>query len=241
MSTDPTYRTRCVDIYVGKAEDVLPTLVTESLDLVVTDPPYGVDFQSNFGQNHDAIANDGVGDRDLIASVIRECVRLVGQKRHLYVFGPDDVMAAQKVSSTATIIWDKENIGMGDLSLPWGSGFEPIQFAVSLHRHGGKAGSEALAAKMRRSTVVLCPRTTGRHNLRHPTEKPVELLRQLIESSSVPGETVLDPFAGVGSTGVAAVIEGRNAVLVEMRADYAQVAHERILAAEAAVEALVGL
>jgi site-specific DNA-methyltransferase (adenine-specific) len=60
--------------------------------------------------------------------------------------------------------------------------------------------------------------------VRHPNEKPVLLLRQLVESSSVIGETVLDPFAGSGSRLLAAVREGRKAIGVEISEQYCEMA-----------------
>jgi site-specific DNA-methyltransferase (adenine-specific) len=64
--------------------------------------------------------------------------------------------------------------------------------------------------------------------IRHPSEKPVELLRELIESSSCIGETVLDPFAGVGSTLEACRIEGRACVGIEIEERYAEIAANRL-------------
>ena len=69
--------------------------------------------------------------------------------------------------------------------------------------------------------------------MRHPTEKPVALMRLLIESSSLPGEIVLDPFAGVGSALVAAVVTGRRAIGIEIDKRYAEIAAERLRDAEA--------
>ena len=62
----------------------------------------------------------------------------------------------------------------------------------------------------------------------HPTQKPVELLKPLIAYSCPEGGTVLDPFAGSGSTGIAARIMSRNAVLIEANAEYAEIARVRI-------------
>lgn len=62
---------------------------------------------------------------------------------------------------------------------------------------------------------------------RHITQKPVEVMRQLVQICR-PGGTVLDPFAGSGTTGVAALLEGRAFVGVEVTGHYAQVARERM-------------
>lgn len=74
-------------------------------------------------------------------------------------------------------------------------------------------------------------RPSGR-GVRHPSEKPVPLLQELIESSSKVGETVLDMYAGIGSTGVAAVLTGRRCVLVELDEKYVELSRVRLVEAE---------
>lgn len=226
------YRSGRAVVYVGDARDFLPAFETESVDLLVTDPPYGQEFVSNQRvQRFDTIALDGAGDRDAVRGVLAECVRLVGQNRHLYVFGPDDVLDGLKISKPAMLVWDKTMMSGGDVSAPWGRSHEPINFAIAKHRHAGQAGCESIPARIRKGSVLRFGRPTGR-TVRHPTEKPVDLLAELIESSSRVGDVVLDPFAGVGSTGVAALLRGRRAVLIEVDERYANIAAERLQEAE---------
>ena len=66
-------------------------------------------------------------------------------------------------------------------------------------------------------------------NKLHPTEKPIELMRFYIENSSNPGDTVLDPFMGSGSTVIAAKQNSRNGIGIDFEKDYCQLAMERIL------------
>jgi site-specific DNA-methyltransferase (adenine-specific) len=220
-------------VYHGDALDVLPTFETESVDLVVTDPPYGVEWQSNMrAETFEQLANDGPEDREGIRRAIGECVRLVGQHRHLYVFGPADVLEGHKVSEVAELVWSKGRPGMGDLAAPWAPAHERISFAVSKYRHAGQTGNPALPVRLRKGSVLEATPPTGR-TVRHPSEKPVDLLRELIESSSRQGEMVLDPFAGVGSTGVAALLLGRHTIAVELNIDYAHIAASRFAEAEA--------
>lgn len=229
----PYYADEYATLHLGDARDVLPTYPTESLDLIVTDPPYGVAWQSNRrAAAFDELHNDGAGDRDVITAVLRECVRLVGQNRHLYVFGPTDVLDGLKVAKPAELVWDKATLGSGDVTAAWGPAHEPLSFTVSKHRHAGEAGKDTVPARIRKGSVLRFPRPTGR-KVRHPSEKPTALLRELVESSSRQGECVLDPFAGVGSTGVAAVLSGRRALLVELDERYAEVAATRLAAAAA--------
>jgi DNA modification methylase len=239
MSAQPLYQSERATLWHARAEAVLPSLETESFDLVVTDPPYGVEFESErraatFGQ----IENDTPADRDLVRAILGECVRLVGQHRHLYVFGPPDALNGMKVSATAELVWDKGRTGLGNLHAPWGPAHEPITFAVSEFRHAGKSGKSNHAVRMRKGSVLSFAAPTGRA-VRHPNEKPVGLLRELIESSSRSGDLVLDPFAGSGSTGVAAILAGRRCVLVESDARWVPRIIERLTEAERIFEQAV--
>lgn len=228
-------------VYHGHAEDLLPLLPTESVDLIATDPPYGVDWQSRRrAEAFDKIENDGAADRDTIKGIIGHCVRLVRQQRHLYVFGPEDALEGQKVSDVVELVWDKGTMNGGNVRAPWGPQHERINFTVSKHRHAGKAGQPVLPTRMRKGSILSYTRPTGTA-VRHQSEKPVPLMRELIESSSRQGETVLDPFGGVLSTAVAAVISGRRFLTIESDLRNVEVGIERIEKAARLAEQLRGL
>jgi DNA modification methylase len=228
------YQSDAVTLWHGDALEVLPTIEKESTGLILTDPPYGVEWRSNTrAERFDMLLGDGRDDRDGIRDVMTECVRIVAQNRHLYVFGPADVIADQKVSEVVELIWDKGTIGSGDMTSAWGPQHERISFCVSKFRHAGQSGATSVPTRLRKGSVLRFTRPTGR-NVRHPSEKPVPLLSELIESSTRRGDVVVDPFAGVGSTGVAAILAGRRALLVELDERWIPVAIERLRAAEAA-------
>lgn len=233
------YQSDRAQVVCGDAREVLRERERESVDLVVVDPPYGVEWQSGFRQEaFDQLHGDGATERDGVREILTACVRAVGQNRHLYVFGPTDVVEGLKTTAPVELVWAKQVIGAGDLSAPWGPQHEPISFLVSKHRHAGQAGSTGnVAARLRKGSVLTHPRPTGR-KVRHPSEKPVSLLTDLIESSSRQGELVLDPCAGSGSTGVAALLRGRRCLLVESDERYADLAAARVRAAEAAALAM---
>ncbi|MFJ2174329.1 DNA-methyltransferase [Streptomyces sp. NPDC087851] len=204
-------------------------------DLLCTDPPYGVSYKSSYGRNFAAIEGDD-GTVDWPA-VLSQWARRLRASRHVYVFGYTGAQLAEPLclGPTAEIIWDKAITGMGDLAQPWGPAHEAITFGVSTlnPRHGGKiARKGALAARMRQGSVIRVLRPNAGGVRRHPTEKPVPLMAQLIESSTVRRDLVVDPCAGSGSTGVAAILEGRHTFLVEYDRSYAELAVERIKAAE---------
>jgi site-specific DNA-methyltransferase (adenine-specific) len=236
MSVQLLHETDRATLWNADAREVLAGMSTESVDLVVTDPPYGTDWRSGHRRTPFApIANDRADGRAIVHDVLAECVRVNGQNRHIYVFGPTDVLAGLRIAQPAELIWDKETKGGGAIALPWGPQHERITFAVTKHTHRGQVGNPSVPARIRKGSVLRFTRPTGRA-VRHPTEKPVGLLRELIESSTRANEVVLDPFAGIGSTGVAALLAGRRAVLVEIDRSYCDLAIPRLKAAEALAE-----
>lgn len=228
----------CV-IYHGDCRAVLPTLPNWSVDLIVTDPPYGVGWQSARRQTRlDRLVGDDASATDLIREAMAECLGRTAplrEHRHLYVFGRPD-LSALPIGPVVELVWDKEMLGLGDMSLPWGPSWEPITFAVHVSRPAGRAkGDGRLAARLRRGSVLRVPRANAGqledYRDPHPTGKPVLLLRQLIESSSLLGEMILDPFLGGGSTLLAARAEGRRAIGIEIDEKHCETSARRLSAA----------
>ena len=235
IAPEIAYESELATIWLGDARDVLANISKESVDLILTDPPYSMEWRSNRrAESFTQLLGDGKNDddRSMISDVLTQCVRIVGQNRHLYVFGPAEALSEQKVSEVVELIWDKGILGSGDVTSAWGPQHERISFCTSKFRHAGEAGKSNVPTRLRKGSVLKFPRPTGR-KVRHPSEKPVPLLAELIESSSRRGDLVVDPFAGVGSTGVAAILSGRRAFLVEKDPQWLPVAIERTRNAEA--------
>ncbi|MEW2402197.1 DNA methyltransferase [Streptomyces sp. NPDC046862] len=223
--------------------------VPPAYGLLCTDPPYGVAYESGFGRNFTQITGDD-GTVDWPA-VLAEWIgpegtisrgskaRGLANARHVYVFGYTDEQLVEplRLGAGIELIWDKCMTGMGDLSLPWGPGHERITFGVHIkYRSNRDRGAGQLSARLRKGSVLRYPRPNSSSALRHPNEKPVPLVADLIESSTVRGDLVVDPCAGSGSTGVAAVLSGRHCFLVEYEREFAELCVERVRAAEALAE-----
>lgn len=220
-----------VVLYHGDCRDVLPTLERGSADLLLTDPPYGGGYATH-GRRQVSFGSMANNDSPRVALAgIGAALRVLRAHRHLYVFGRFDLATLPLIGVRSELIWDKVVPNNGNVAGPWTNQHEYVQFGVRKHTPDPAVEDGRLTARLRQGTVLRVPRVNGGAVQRHPTEKPVLLLRQLIESSSRIGETVLDPFAGVGSTGVAALYEDRRAVLVEIEERYCEIAARRLDAA----------
>jgi site-specific DNA-methyltransferase (adenine-specific) len=222
----PYYEDGSVTLYHGDCLDVLPGLA-RGADLLLTDPPYGISWENHrpSRQHFGSITGDD-GSLD-VGACLRAALVVVRPFRHLYVFGPAD-LSGLPVGEVVELIWDKERPGAGDWSAGWAPSHERVQFAVSVpNAYDRRVRRGNGTARLRRGSVLRYHHNSAgvRH---HPSEKPVALLRELVEMSSRPGETVLDPFAGSGSAAVAAVMEGRRAVLIELEERYCEVAADRL-------------
>lgn len=214
--------------------------VPREYGLLCTDPPYGVRFNSGRSSTFTEIpGDDGSVDWPAVlgAWVGPVGTRSVGlaENRHVYVFGyrPEHLAAPLRLGGMAELVWDKGMLGMGDLTLPWGPAHEPITFGVHVKRKSNRvSGYGNLSARMRRGSIIRSQRPNSGSVKRHSNEKPVDVMAQLIESSTVRGDLVVDPCAGSGSTGVAAVLEGRRCFLVEVNRTDAELCVQRVQAAE---------
>ncbi|GLZ62840.1 DNA methyltransferase [Micromonospora sp. NBRC 107095] len=231
---EPYYQTPRATLYLGDCRDVIPALPARSVDLIIADPPYGVNWQSGRrAERFDHMAGDD-GSIDWPAVLGDAVRRLLRNHRHTYVFGyaPDQVAKPCDLGATAELIWDKQHHGPGNLSVPWGPEHERITFGVyEWSARNRDKGSGRLAARLRQGSVIQAARPNS-GQVRHPDEKPVPLMRALVESSSCLGEAVLDPTAGVCSTGVAALLAGRRFVGVESDRRYADLGVARLVEAE---------
>lgn len=217
-------------LYLGDAVDVIPTLQIV-VDLMVTDPPWAVAYKGRKRTTGDgfAVIHGDRGEVD-VPAILDASVRKMRRGRHLYVFGPARLLEpVEHIASPCELIWDKQLPGLSDPAVPWAPEHEPISFGVvEISRANRAKGAGAVAARLRQGSVLQAARPHSGGSRRHPNEKPVPLLRRLIEASSHHGDLVFDPFMGVGSTLVAALAEGRRAIGIEIDQQYFDIACERV-------------
>ena len=190
-----------------------------SVDCIVTDIPYNECNRADNGlRNLDKDKAD-IGMFDVAVLTKNLCDKTIGS---IYMFcGFNQVSTirqtmSQKGLSTRIVVWEKTNPSPMNGSVIWLSG-------VELCVYGKKQGATFnLHCK---NTVFRYPCGGGRI---HPTQKPVELMSQLIVASTKESDIVLDPFMGSGTTAIAAIREKRNFIGFELNKEYYDKACKRI-------------
>jgi site-specific DNA-methyltransferase (adenine-specific) len=202
----------CGRLHLGDCLEVLRGLPDGCVDAVVTDPPY------NVGIDYGVTTDDGRADyeswcRRWFAEVRRVCRGAVA----VSVGQSNLSMWATLAAPDWWLAWWKP-AAMGRCAAGFNN-WEPI----ALYGRPYRAGCDVIRAEILPDDSV-----AG-----HPCPKPLQWGRALVRMLCPPGGTVLDPFMGSGTTGVAAVMEGRKFVGVEISPEYFAIAQKRICEAEA--------
>lgn len=216
-------------IYLGNALDILPTLLDESVDLLLADPPYGINYIS---KSKSLVLRKIAGDKgkeayELLDKVLAIAVKKLKSNRHVFVFTNFQAyefmapIVRKCFTQKGALIWVKNNGTRGDVKATFSRAHEDI-----IHAQKGRRFLFG-----RRDFDVLAFSRVATQRMLHPTEKPTTLLKYLIEKSTEPGEVVLDMFAGSGSTLLAAKEAGRGYIGIEMEPAFFEIAKKRLEAA----------
>lgn len=207
----PFYTDSHVTIYNADCRDVLPQL--GRFDLLLTDPPYGIGADNRkriLSRGKLATPRDyGESNWDHTtpdSQVIDDCIKVADSA---VIWGGNYFSL---LPSSCWLVWDKENgtNDFADCELAWTNMKKAVRkfryrWNGMLQEHGGDKKEVRV----------------------HPTQKPVPLFRWCM-TLATDAQTILDPFAGSGTTGVAAKLEGRKATLIELSEEYCEKAAERL-------------
>ncbi|WP_318626914.1 site-specific DNA-methyltransferase [Paenibacillus polymyxa] len=207
--------------------DVLPNIADKSVDLVLTDIPYGAVTQngSERAKYDGQLRKIDKSGADVVTFELLDFLKQVERiaAGSIYIFcGIEQVSTVfeyfnkSKDFMVRQCAWKKTNPAPSNGQHMWLSSMENCIFAK---RRKTKFN------QLCKSAVWDYP--TGRSKI-HPTEKPLELIKYLVQSSTEAGDTVLDPCVGSGTTAVAAKVLGRNYIAIEINEGYAAAAKNRI-------------
>jgi DNA modification methylase len=231
----PYYQDAAVTLYHCDCREILQTL--EPVDHVITDPPYSEHVhakqwighaltkgQARYGTEHTELGFDALTP-DVQAFLCAEARRLA--KRWTLVFCDLESIFDWRVSLSSfgldyvrACVWDKVD------SSPQFSGDRPSSAAEAIlaaHARGKKRWNGGGGHNVFRHAV-----NAVRGGKPHPTTKPEPLMCELLALFTDPGDVILDPFSGSGTTGVAAKRLGRRCILIEKEEKYCEVAAKRL-------------
>ena len=209
------HRLMCGD--ATKGEDIEKLIGNDKIDLVLTDPPYGMKIQDIKGAIGGGLITRCkqypllIGDNNQESA--RKHYELIEDLTKHKIFWGGQYFAHFLPISGAWIFWDKQNgkTNFSDGELAWKSwGKKIVKYT---HKWNGviRAGSQTLNGKRRV----------------HPTQKPIELHMKILKDFSEPGDVVLDCFGGSGTTLIACNETGRKCLMMELSPDYCDIIMKR--------------
>lgn len=208
-----------VRLYNASCLEVLETMEDKSVDLIVTDPPYLMDYKGGRGKSKSwsgKVIHNDVDDEDgrqLIRDYFKECYRVLKDDTVMYSFCDWRRIDFFKQEFEKhfelknIIVWNKNNHSMGDWKCAYAFKYEFILFGI-------KGNKKPLNNGFTRD-VIDCKKVSAKEQV-HSNQKPVELLKIFIENSSNEGDIVFDGFMGSGSCAEACIQLNRRFIGVEL-------------------------
>jgi site-specific DNA-methyltransferase (adenine-specific) len=199
----------------------------KSVDLIVTDPPYGIAYKTNHRKYKNDFCTEIENDKTLSVFQVSlpEMARILKDDTAIYVFASptmdsevEFLIGCQFTDIKNKIIWVKNNWTAGDLKCSFGRQYESLFLA--------NKGKCEIKGK-RYPDVWNIDRVAGEKQY-HQNQKPIPLIQRCITSHSNPGDLILDPFMGSGTTCVAAKMLGRKYIGIELEQKYIDIAQARL-------------
>ena len=223
-----------INLYSADTKKFFKRIKSNSIDLIVTDPPYKITPKGCVGNSGGMMITEATKKGKIfkensikVEEWMPELFRVLKEQTHCYVMCNHvnlhkflNVAKEVGFKFSRCLIWDKGNKIMG--------GYYMSQFEYILFLRKGKAKRINNCGT---SDLISIPNKKTKDEIGkniHDTEKPIELMKVLIENSSKENEWVLDPFMGVGSTGIASKLCNRKFIGIELDEKYFKIAKERI-------------
>ena len=218
----PYYQDDYVTIYNCDSLTAMEALSPS--DIIITDPPYGINFNRGYKKEYEQLVSgdDGFTVMFFLDEMLNQYKNKLKIGGAIYLFTRYDVMPYWWLKMKRyfimknIIIWDKGGGGIGDLEGNYANDYEMIIYATN--------GRHILTGK-REGAVWKIPKAKTEH---HPTQKPEDIIKKIIEKSCPANGLILDPYMGSGTTLVAAKSLGRKAIGIEIEKKYCEVAVKRL-------------
>lgn len=225
------------NLLLGDTYKILKKIPSQSIDVILTDPPYNLGRYStgNIKMSWRADFNNDVAawDKETFdpAALVDEFIRILKPTGNIFAFTSYNLMGRWHSSfdpifdTFQFMVWHKRN----PAPKLYKAGFlNSCELIIALWNKGHKWN---FGKQNEMHNFIESPVCGGKERLKdpkHPTQKPVSVLEHLLKISSDEGDTVLDPFMGVGSSGIAAINLNRNFIGVEIEENYYNAAVARL-------------
>ena len=221
-----------IDLRHGNCLEIMKDIPDNSIDLIVTDPPYRTISGGNKSEkwksgykNSILYKNDGkIFEHNDIdhKKWLKECYRVLKNNSHIYIM--TNVLNLFNLEKLATdvgfklhnlLVWEKNTANANRWYM------KNCEYVLFMRKGKAKTINNPSSKTVHKYNNII-------GNKLHPTEKPVDLMKFYITNSSNKNDVVLDPFMGSGSTGVACINTNRNFIGIELDEKYFNIAKERI-------------
>ena len=223
-----------IELRQGDCLELMKDIPDKSIDLIVTDPPYKVTSRGGSGTMggywKEKRAKQGIifdFNNTSCKEYLPEFYRILKDKSILYLMCNNTNLQEMLNEGTKVgfhfvkcLIWEKGNKICGRYYM------NCFEYIILFRKGGDKPINKCGTPDILKMPIKKMKDTNGK-NL-HDTEKPVDLMKILVENSSNKGDVVLDPFMGIGATGVACKELNRNFIGIERDENYFNIAKERI-------------
>jgi site-specific DNA-methyltransferase (adenine-specific) len=240
MNLDIYYKDDLCTLIQGDCIDIMGKLNESGLrfDIIITDPPYGINFQSNGAKQkrHDILLNDNNFD---LQPYWDKILTLCKSTTAIYVYSRWDVAYIWQsiIKPNHQIIIPRGRVGMGNLN-----NFS-TDYEVVLFKQFDEHNLDATPLKIKNNSHVKnpplykkrigalwtdCISNQAWEHSKHPTQKTVESIEKMIQISSKEGDIILDPFCGSGTTLVASKKLNRRCYGIELDKKYCEITKNRL-------------
>ena len=207
----------------GDCHSELKKIQNHSIDLILTDPPYQMsDDKTQIRRFHYETLNEE-WDKDYNISWVSEIERLLKPTGQVLIFCSQKLLAQYLniLNPVRQILhWERTNPVPALRRYYW--------FSVEYILWKTMSNLFTFEKKLARQDVFNYPTCAGHERYKHPTQKPLELIKQLVQVHSTVGDVILDPFAGTGTCAVACKQLGREFILIEKEEQYINMINQRL-------------
>lgn len=204
-----------IDLRLGDCLEVMKTMGDKSVDWVITDPPYGIDYNPDWDK-YDGSKGDF---KKIIGDNVKFNPGHLLKYKNIVLFGAN--YFSDELPLGGWICWDKRLDEKRDNMI--GSPFELAWFRSET------TSKKSIMIRLLSGGVINPDSINGNNEKRlHPTQKPVSVMRKILEIFTREGDTILDPYMGSGTTGIACKNLKRNFIGIELDPTYFEIAKKRI-------------